>query len=202
MTNTVIPEPLFSVFCTIYTIGIVLIVIGVELSKYLHGRHHCCHKFHTREMFFFCPFLYQTSTVITTHAIDFIYELIEIRMKTSITISDHQRWPFHLVHCPAHNTSSRIKFFHGESGCHFTSECVIFVMLFFPGFKRSFPEIAMHDDTKTVCMHEDVPPAHTLCFLFFFFSLCFFYGFIEFKALIILEIDPEHFQGHSKCRTS
>lgn len=59
----------------------------------------------------------------------------------------------------------------------------------------------MENDSEAVCMHQDIPPTHTWRF-FLFFPLSFFYWFIEFKTLIILEISPEHFERHREFRAT
>jgi len=74
-------------------------------------------------------------------------------------------------------------------------------MLLFPGLKWSFPEISMENNSETVCVHENIPPAHRR-FFFLFFSLGFFYRFFQLKTSIILEICPEHLERHREFRAS
>lgn len=152
--DAIVPEP-FSLTWIIFPI-----IIRIELAKYLHRCHHCCHKFHTWEMFFFSPFFDQVGTMYATHSIDFIDEFIEIRLYATTSISNHKRRPLGIVQDSTNRSvGSVFELFYSESCSQFTIECMILMMLFFPCLEWCLPEITMDDNSETVRMHKDVPPA-------------------------------------------
>lgn len=129
----------------------------------------------------------------TTHSIYFFDKLIEVRMKTSIPISNHQRRPF----CPIpdathHRIICILKLFHRECCSHFTCKGMIFMVLFFPCFKWRTPEISMEYNSEAMSMHEYIPPAETIpTFLFFYLFFIFFFWRLQLETTIVVHVCPE-----------
>lgn len=178
MNYTIVPHPFMSSFLIIIIlvrIPTICEIIRIKLSKYLHGSKHRRHEFRSREVLCSWPFFYQSRTVMTTHSVNLVDELIEIWLECPITIGDHKWWPLCPVQNPTHwSVFSWLEFFYCEGSSDFTMKSMILVMLFFPSLKWCFPEVSMQQYSETMWMLENIPPAHGPWFLFWFVYFCFF----------------------------